>query len=339
MASVARLQRHLVYESGPLNLMDRDSRRLLHSGPVGSKKLNIFLLTDLIILAKGPHPSTGQYKAVGPKIDMTDKSFTIRVCPTDRTVLSLGTRDVHFKSNEELRVWHSRISEALLNVLASSVFGSPLGSGRNGKDIPPLVLQTIRYLANPQILSLKGIFRLSGAKAEIDRLKAAVDKGQDAKLNDPNVAPHDVSTMLKQFFRELPQPLIPFALYTPLMSLYEECAESDLPRFIAQLSTIFADTKVVPSCHYNTLRFLLEFLRNVAEYSPINLMTPHNIAIVFAPNIFHPLVETMQTSLAQPTANAIIEILLTHYHEVFTTPFQSPVPFPPPPPELIPPSS
>ena len=348
LAAVANFQRHLEYDCGPLNLLGNDRRRMLFSGPIGSKKLHLFLLSDMIIIAKGPYPPNNTFKATGPRIDLTDKSFNLKVDSHDRKLLHLGTsKTVHFKSKEELRVWHSRISEALLEILASSVFGSPLGAGRNGKGIPPVVAQCIRFLATPEIMSTKGLFRLSGTKDSVDRLKAAFDKGIDPRLSDPSYSPHDISTLLKQFFRELPISLIPQNSFQTLLNFGHELEDGIHPEHFEHLAKLLnpsggtspppatssssssgASMACMSPPHVQTLRCLLEFLRALASFSSINMMTSHNIAIVFTPNILRPSIETMETTLAQPTANLVIEVLIDHYDEIFGQDRVSDIQFP-----------
>ena len=298
LAAVANFQRRLEYDCGPLNLLGNDRRRMLFSGPVGSKKIHLFLLSDMIIIAKGPYLPNNTFKATGPRIDLTDKSFNLKV---DRKVLHLGTsKDVHFKSKEELHVWHSRISDALLEILASSMFGSPLGAGRNGQAIPPVVIQCIRCLATPEIMSTKGLFRLSGTKGSVDRIKAAFDRGTDPRLADPSISPHDIAALLKQFFRELPISLIPQDSFQTLLALGGELEDGAKPEQFELLAKILNPSAAAPassssvsapsisSPHILTLRFLLEFLKALATFSPVNMMTSHNIAIVFTPNILRP---------------------------------------------------
>jgi hypothetical protein len=327
LAAVGNVQRSLEYDCGPLNLLGNDRRRLLFSGGVGSKKLNLFLLSDMIILAKGP-TVTGMFKATGPRIDLTDKAFVMKTDTNDRRILHLGNREVQFKTNEELRVWHSRISEALMEILASAVFGTPLGAGRNGKGVPPIVMECVKYLSNPDIMSVKGIFRLSGTKNNIDRLRAAFDKGIDPKLYDHNISPHDVATLLKQYFRELPNSVVPQALFSRMIELGNALEDAVTPALIENLRDIFGGTTTLPSAHIDTLRYVLEFLRALASFSPVNLMTSRNISIVFAPNLIRPSVETMETTLAQPALNSVLEVLIDHYEDVFPdAPFVS-SPFP-----------
>ncbi|CAM9299558.1 unnamed protein product [Ectocarpus sp. 8 AP-2014] len=44
----------------------------------------------------------------------------------------------------------------------------------------------------------------------------------------------------------------------------------------------------IPIANYNCLRFLFEFLREVAMHSSTNRMTSENLAIVWAPNLLRP---------------------------------------------------
>jgi RhoGAP domain len=62
-------------------------------------------------------------------------------------------------------------------------------------------------------VGLEGLFRISGSKVEIDTLKARFDSGEDVALEAVTMNPHTVAGLLKQFFRELPEPLCTFELF------------------------------------------------------------------------------------------------------------------------------
>ena len=48
------------------------------------------------------------------------------------------------------------------------------------------------------------------------QIRRRFDKGQDVDLSDAN--PHDVASVLKEFFRSLPEPLMTRDLYGPILS-------------------------------------------------------------------------------------------------------------------------
>ena len=61
----------------------------------------------------------------------------------------------------------------------------------------------------------EGLFRISGNKKRQEELKYILNKG--GKLNlfteDDSYNPHDIAGILKQFFGELPEPLLTRQLY------------------------------------------------------------------------------------------------------------------------------
>jgi DNA-binding protein Fis len=78
------------------------------------------------------------------------------------------------------------------------------------RKIPKFFQQCLGYLED-QALHIAGIFRISGTTKRIKSLKDDVDTGKELSFND--VKPHDVTGLLKMFFREMPEPLLTFKLY------------------------------------------------------------------------------------------------------------------------------
>lgn len=67
-------------------------------------------------------------------------------------------------------------------------------------------------------LTCEGIYRISGVKSKVQHLKDCYNKGMPVELveHEPNV----VASLLKQFLRELPEPV----LTTALMPKFEEAS-------------------------------------------------------------------------------------------------------------------
>ena len=86
----------------------------------------------------------------------------------------------------------------------------------------------------------------------------------------------DVASLLKQFLRELPEPVIPRAFHPILLS----CHSSPRPLDSLQLALL-----LLPPDHLATLTFLLHHLARVATHSAINKMGAGNLAIVLSPNL------------------------------------------------------
>lgn len=88
-----------------------------------------------------------------------------------------------------------------------------------------------------------------------------------------------VTTLLKHFLRDLPDPLLTNAQY----SAYIQAAKIDDE--IVRRDTIHALVNALPDPNYATLRVLALHLNRVAQHSDRNKMTHGNISIVFAPTL------------------------------------------------------
>ena len=58
-----------------------------------------------------------------------------------------------------------------------------------------------------------GIFRLPGQARRIRTLKEQYDAGSQEEF-PPNEDVHTVASLMKLYLKELPEPVVPFALYT-----------------------------------------------------------------------------------------------------------------------------
>ena len=136
---------------------------------------------------------------------------------------------------------------------------------------------------------------------------------------------HDVAAVLRIFFREMPEPVIPFDMYEPLLEIQRD-ASIPLDERIQRIKNVLVN---LPPAHVPMLRYLVQFLQDVEEQSEYNKMTvsyvsplfclllltiasSRNLAIVFGPNIIKPKVETVQNALEMPLLQGIIQLLIEH---------------------------
>ena len=174
------------------------------------------------------------------------------------------------------------------------------------KKIPQFFLDCSVYLEE-NCLHVPGIFRVSGVQKRVKFLKSHVDQGEEIDFS--KIVPHDVTSLMKMFLREMPEPLLSFRLYEFYIASAKHLKDSALDEAIKLL------TLTLPIAHLTVLRQLLHLLRKIAEHSetaapaePLksdeqaaepneaasddsgsditgNLMSMHNLAIVIAPNI------------------------------------------------------
>ncbi|XP_033226909.1 rho GTPase-activating protein gacF-like isoform X7 [Belonocnema kinseyi] len=166
----------------------------------------------------------------------------------------------------------SRLSLDLVNLSSGAIVHVPVFLG-----------QVSSYLLKH--IDLEGIFRKAGSKTRQREIATRMDNGGTLEDKDHGI---DVANCLKTFFRDLPEPLIPYAYH----DLFVRCVMLKKNRVEALLLACL----LLPPIHLNTLAFFMEFLKKVASYEELNKMGAANLATVVAPNIM-PLRETTMVAV------------------------------------------
>ncbi|XP_055012269.1 active breakpoint cluster region-related protein isoform X2 [Boleophthalmus pectinirostris] len=128
-----------------------------------------------------------------------------------------------------------------------------------------------------------GIYRVSGTTGDINTLKTAFNCNLcEAVTRLRGAEVNAVCGVLKLYFRELPEPLIPAELFQSLAQAL------DLTDTDARSSSLLSAMKSCPDTNRNTLLFLLHHLRRVSERQDVNKMSLLNLATVFGPSLLRP---------------------------------------------------
>jgi hypothetical protein len=174
-----------------------------------------------------------------------------------------------------------------------------------------------------------GLFRIGGNKESIDRLRAHWDRCFQADdlaalqtaLPSPTVGSpevHDVSGLLKLFYRSLPEPLVPFKLYADFIKIGQQVLAASTPpeRVAADLRALVQ--KISPLESQHALAHLCAFLSRVAANASVNKMVAANLSVCWTPNLLRPQKETPQSMMSdmQPGL-AVITKLIELQHTVF----------------------
>ncbi|XP_076001317.1 rho GTPase-activating protein 7 isoform X2 [Genypterus blacodes] len=165
-----------------------------------------------------------------------------------------------------------------------NVFGVPLQVivQRTGQPLPQGIQQAMRYLRN-QCLDQVGLFRKSGVKSRIQALRQMNEAcGADGGgVNYESQSAYDVADMLKQYFRDLPEPLLTSKLSETFLQIYLY-----MPKEL-RLQAARAAVLLLPDENREALRTLLCLLSDVTASVSENQMTPTNLAVCLAPSLFH----------------------------------------------------
>ncbi|KNC20685.1 hypothetical protein FF38_07036 [Lucilia cuprina] len=155
--------------------------------------------------------------------------------------------------------------------------------------VPQFVTCCINYLEENGLHKV-GIFRVSTSKKRVKQMRDNFDKNNDKSFDD-DTCPHNVATLLKEFLRDLPEPLLSNGLYNAFLETQK------IRNRRLQLEALSHLVKLLPPAHRDTLYVLLKFLAKVAACSDDicdndgtvhltgNKMDSNNLATVFAPNI------------------------------------------------------
>uniref|UniRef100_A0A3Q1JRY1 Uncharacterized protein n=1 Tax=Anabas testudineus TaxID=64144 RepID=A0A3Q1JRY1_ANATE len=180
----------------------------------------------------------------------------------------------------------------------------------------PLIVEVCCNLVEERGLEYTGIYRVPGNNAAISNMQEELNnKGmndidvQDDKWRDLNV----ISSLLKSFFRKLPEPLFTNEKYTDFI----EANRIEDP--VERLKVLKRLLHELPDHHYETLKFLSAHLKTVAESSEKNKMEPRNLAIVFGPTLVRTTEDNMTHMVTHmPDQYKIVETLIQNYDWFFT---------------------
>ncbi|TSK53780.1 Unconventional myosin-IXb [Bagarius yarrelli] len=142
----------------------------------------------------------------------------------------------------------------------------------------PIVLELMLEHVEMNGLYTEGIYRKSGSANRMKELRQLLEADPNAVcLEDYPI--HTVTGLVKQWLRELPEPLMTFNHYSDFLHAVE------LPEKQEQLQAIYRIIEELPTAHFQTLERLVFHLVRVSREKKSNRMTSNSLAIVFAPCI------------------------------------------------------
>ncbi|XP_031329865.1 GTPase-activating protein CdGAPr isoform X2 [Photinus pyralis] len=174
-------------------------------------------------------------------------------------------------------------------ILKERVFGCDLGEHllNSGHTIPTVLKCCTEFIEKHGIVD--GIYRLSGVTSNIQKLRNAFDEDRIPDLYTEDILQdiHSVASLLKMYFRELPNPLCTYQLYQSFVSAVQGCNSINRNSFTDhdRLLKMREAVQKLPPPHYRTLEYLMKHLSRVAQHGSSTGMTTRNIAIVWAPNL------------------------------------------------------
>ncbi|XP_074156112.1 rho GTPase-activating protein 6 isoform X1 [Sminthopsis crassicaudata] len=198
------------------------------------------------------------------------------------------------------------------------------------RQVPRLVDSCCQHLEKHGLQTV-GIFRVGSSKKRVRQLREEFDRGIDVSLEEEHSV-HDVAALLKEFLRDMPDPLLTRELYTAFINTILLDPEE-------QLSTLQLLIYLLPPCNCDTLHRLLQFLSTVARHAEDNVnkdgqevtgnkMTSLNLATIFGPNLLHKQKSSDKEFSVQSSARAeestaiiaVVQKMIESYETLFMVP-------------------
>ena len=204
----------------------------------------------------------------------------------------------------------------IISTPVDPVFGVPLSRMMPDPNVVPNFFERCLQEIESRGLEEVGIYRLSGSSSGVNRLRNYLNQNADAvDLSLPEFADINIiSNIVKLFLRELPEPLLTYDLYEPLI------AASGIDSYDERLWAIKDSIHQLPPANYTMLKRLVEHLEKVTDLEQINHMYSTNLALVFGPSLLRPPPSSSSfahamTNLGQ--AQNIVKNLILQYHWIF----------------------
>ena len=196
-------------------------------------------------------------------------------------------------------------------------------TGRPGAHIPCFVLEATRHLVASG-LKAEGVFRKSGSHLRMRQLREQWETGllSDViggergvltghyKFSTELHRTHDIAGLLKEFLRELPQPLLTRELL-PLFLSVSRCPYNCVPSALRALVCLLPDRNRI------LLQLLLLLSRLVLLHNSDNKMDAHSLATVLAPGILPNITNQKESTLASVS---VVRQLIDLSTELFQVP-------------------
>ncbi|KRY37513.1 Rho GTPase-activating protein 7 [Trichinella spiralis] len=165
---------------------------------------------------------------------------------------------------------------------STGVFGTALSVivQRTGHPLPKCIYDAMKYI-EANALDAVGIFRKSGVRSRIQKLKSLCDDPSAEPVDFDQYQAWDIADLIKLYFRELPDQLLTTNLSETFIYISLYVPES------MKMDAIRKALLLLPDENREVLHTLLHFLHKISQVSAVNQMDAQNLAICLAPSLFY----------------------------------------------------
>lgn len=282
------------------------------------------LAADTSVSSSSSFPSTGN--AAGSRLEI---SGPVLQNPNEFSDMKLVPISNNSRSEVSMQSSPSRLEGSIL-------YGSSLVARCNYEQsaIPIIIKTCVQHIENDDdLLAAEGIYRKSGSQLLIEEIERAFTECETSPSNELlnllNEDVHAVASVLKRYLRRLPNPVLTFQIYEPLINVVRENrlmvnvplktssgSDSKDPQYAAALNIITKILDNLPKEHLDLLQYLAKHVEKVTSYNESNLMTLHNLSLVFAPGLIRDYSGDKDIT-DMKERNYIVAFIFGHYRDIF----------------------
>ncbi|KAK7927249.1 Rho-type GTPase-activating protein 4 [Apiospora marii] len=195
---------------------------------------------------------------------------------------------------------------------ASVLFGSELSERADfeRRQIPCVVTRCIEEV-ELRGMDTEGIYRKTGGNSQVKMVQDGFNTTENFDISDPDIDITAVTSVLKQYFRKLPTPLLTYEVYDRVLETNSFATDEE------KYDHLRKTFNALPQKHKDCLEFLMFHLSRVAKRERENLMSPKNLAVVFAPTIMRD--RTIEREMTDMHAkNLAVQFIIENSHIIFS---------------------
>lgn len=180
---------------------------------------------------------------------------------------------------------------------------------------PVVVCDCVAWI-RAQGLETEGVFRIPGTQDKVDDILARYDLGEKGVISSvQDVSVHDVCTLLKQWLRELRDPIIPAMNYKPLMDLLRK--DLNLEKG-STVTSVLQMVSTIPTENQHVLAMIAVLLHEVVKNEKLNQMSVSNLAICLAPSMLRAPADLEAGDVIADIQSAIsaCKVFILHAHKL-----------------------
>ncbi|XP_058055574.1 uncharacterized protein LOC131206984 [Anopheles bellator] len=169
--------------------------------------------------------------------------------------------------------------------------------------IPLFVSNACQFIL--ENVDTEGLFRKAGSSKRQRDIRTSLESGKPLGRSYHVI---DVANLLKTFFRDLPEPLLPCG---NVQEALLRCLLGE-----QNVQKLLMTCLLLPPLTLNTLAFFMQFLHTVSQHSGSNKMTVNNLSIIITPNLM-PFVEDQKRMASN---QQVVQLLIEHSQQIGLVP-------------------